>query len=89
MSILKPEIDSRIGVAFNNEAYSVSSIITAVEVDEDSPFWSIHFGKKVNNGEGPPMDDRGVVVLEESMIRDIIAQINAKNRGEDEWVEYR
>lgn len=87
MSILKPKIDSRIGVSFNTASFTTSSIVAVVEVDSDSPFWTIHFGRKINNGEGPLIDDRGVVVLEESMIRDILNQIDEKRKGDREWVE--
>ena len=89
MSLLKPKDNSRVGVTFNNGIYSISSIINEVEVDNDSPFWSIYFGKRVNNGEGPPLDDRGVVILEESLVRDILNQIDVRRKGGGECVEYR
>ncbi len=84
MSIINPQRNNRIGIdVINNdgEKVSITSMVKAVEVSDDSPFWTIHFGRKIDNGKNPPLDDRGTIVLEESMIREIITYIVA-GRGD-------
>lgn len=84
MSLFVPTENNRIGVTLTTE-YSTatsSSLIEAVEFDSSSPFWTIHFGRKIENGAYGPMDDRGVVIVEEAMIRDLIDCVNLKREQE-------
>ena len=80
MSLIDLDRDYRVGIIANhdNSEIALSSMVVAVEVSEDSPFWVIQFGRKIENGEGSPIDDRGSLVVEEDMIRDIIYQIDLK-----------
>lgn len=87
MSLITPATDSRIGIILNEGNVTTSSIIVAVEAENDSPFWSIHFGRKINNGDSSPLDSRGTVVLEENMIRDILTQIDLM-REKEKWEEH-
>ena len=85
MSLFKPSKSSRVGVVANhdNNEISLSSMVVAIEASPDSPFWIINFGRKIENGEDNPLDDRGSMILEEEMIRDIIQQIDFEKKGEE------
>lgn len=86
MALINPRDNNRIGIVCTTsggESVPISSIINAVELMEDSPFWVFHFGKKIPIGEGQFLDDRGSVILEEATIRNILKHIDSGLKGEE------
>lgn len=87
MKLLTPTADNRIGVSVtckDNGVSTTSSIINAVEIASDSPFITFHFGKET------PTDDRGMVVLEAGLVKELMSHLKIQEReGEEIWVEYR
>lgn len=77
MSLILPKQDNRIGISLmceGGELLTHSSLITAIEIERDSPFWHIHFGSTSDHG----FDDRGVVILEESLLREMFNALAAR-----------
>ncbi len=82
MSLYLPHENRRVGITLKEKDIAISSIITAVEANDDSPFWTIYFGRKINGPNGTSMDDRGSVVIEEKFILDILQQIDSFKKGD-------